>query len=363
MIITLIIIIIIILLITIKYNFISKISNKVYLCYYVAKEYESEIIKLKNNTNKNINILYCIGDDFPVDEFIFKCYKHIRRDPINNKRIIFFYAGHSFVYYLRNGNRYISLSQLNKSLCVLKPNICVFDSCAMSTLECLYELRNCTDYILGCEGYGSDYGFLTDNTLNHIKNYSINDNVVLLGKRMLYDAYKQNITYKKPWNGSLCYTGNIKKLIEKIKISDLDLLNLSFVCENFPLIDVCKFFKINCSNVVVYFLQNMMDSINCNGLSFCLWVKNDDNWYKVTEAYKDILWIRQLHHLYDYKERILYCDINYITESNKEEVTNFLKKELEVDSIRKMEELKRVKYYNYKNIDKDFTNGLIVHIK
>lgn len=41
----------------------------IYLCYYVSKEYQSELKKL-NRKSSNVTIFSSIGDDLLVDEFI-----------------------------------------------------------------------------------------------------------------------------------------------------------------------------------------------------------------------------------------------------------------------------------------------------
>jgi hypothetical protein len=230
----------------------------------------------------------------------------------------------------------------------------------MSSLECLYELRDCTPYILGCEGYGSDYGFLTNNTLNYIKEYSKIDDIVLLGRKMLEDAYDQNISYKKPWNGSLCSTLYIKEFIDSIKTVSLSNLSISYVCEYYSLIDVSKFLEVKVDNIVLYFLQNKMDSSNCSGLAFCLCVKRkrDMGWYKSCRLYKDVDWIRNVHRLFDYGERLFFIE----NIDNKD--INGLKNELEVDEVRELCYLDQLVGKDVQSIKKHKeTNGYLVHTK
>jgi hypothetical protein len=292
-----------------------------------------------------------IGDDITVDQFIINCAKKIPKQ--DNIHVIFFYAGHSFVYYLRNGKKHVQLSSLRKALSLLQPNLCVFDSCAMSSLECLYELSDCTDYVLGCEGYGSDKGFLTENTIEYLNEYANDGNVIRLGEQMLRDAYLQNRTYEKPWNASLCSTYDVQEFVNHTKHTTLSH-SLPFVCEQFPLIDLSTF--LNKKVPVISFRQNKFDSKKCKGISFCLWVKKTrDDEYKTCRLYKDIKWIRELHDTYDYTQRLLYTDIN---------VNHYhLKEELELDEVRDMKDIEEIKDKDINYINAYQKYGLIVHIK
>lgn len=312
------------------YNFynIYNIKNKVYFCYYVSKEYQNELKKLRNiYFYKNINLLYCVGDDIPVDEFIYDCHMKIKD---KNSRIIFFYAGHSFGYYLRYGNNYLPIDKVRKALEVLNPLLCVFDSCSMGTLESIYEFKNCTKYMLCCQAYGSNDGFLTDDTLDHLNEYFRNNDIILLGKRMLMDAYKNNKYYKKAWSGSLYDMKYVSQFINSITIPDLYFL--PYIYDNYPLVDVGNWFQVDVSPIVIFFKKNEKESKDCTGISFISFLKSerDLSIYSRCNLYKDMTWVKDVHRIHDYDKRILYINKNI---NLNEKLLKAIKNESEVDEI------------------------------
>jgi hypothetical protein len=336
-------------------------SNKkeIYLCYYVINEYKSELSKIKKKID-GITIFYST-DKITVDQFILECSRKIKT---KNSTVIFFYAGHSFSYYLRNGDKYVSLSELRVSLERLQPEFCVFDSCAMSTLECLYELRGCTQYILGCEGYGSDYGFLTVNTLSNLKEYAKTNDLVRLGKKMLNDAHRQNKSYHKPWNGTLCRTQNVSLVANYL--SDPNLKHVPYVCVNYPLVDIGSWFRVDLSSIVIAFKQNRVDSTNCSGISFVLWVKRerDSDWYASCQLYKDFKWVRGVHYICDYDKRVLEIDSDIQT--IKPHLLSKIKEESDADEIVLPSTIQKNSEIIYQNVYNDLENnisGLIKHYR
>jgi hypothetical protein len=335
-------------------------KKEIYLCYYVISEYQSELSKVKKNI-EDINILYS-NDKITINEFILECSHKIQN---KNATVIFFYAGHSFSYYLRNGNKFVPLSELRVALEQLQPVMCVFDSCAMSTLECLYELKGCTQYILSCEGYGSDYGFLTKYTLSHLKEYAKTNDLVQLGKQMLNDAYQQNKTYHKPWNGSFCNTQNVSLVAHYL--SNPNLKHIPYVCDNFPLVDLAKWFRVDISSIVIDFKQNRKDSPNCSGISFVLWVnrKRDLEWYASCQLYIDFKWVRGVHFICDYDKRVLEID-PYILKQIEHSYLSKIKEESEVDEIVDTSNIQKNSETIYQNRYDDLENnisGLIKHYR
>lgn len=318
-------------------------EEKIYLCYYVAHEYKDEIKKLKTD-NKNIKIISCIGDKIPVDQFIHTCAEKIK--PLN-VRIIFFYAGHAYGYYLRQNKKRIPIYKVRRALEILQPIMCVFDSCVMSCLEALYELKDCTKYILGCEGYGSNNGFLTKNTIEYLEEYRQNDDPVLLGKRLLDDGYKQNDSYDRPWNGSLCDMKQVSSFVYSLQNPSE---KMRFIYANYALVDVGSWFNKDTSSVIIHFRKNSVDCC-ATGISFISFISTKDiPVYAECQLYKDISWVRDIHSRLDYDKRVL--EANY---SNKQ-----LKKESEADEI----------VYKYKLADNEkiiyestYSDGIIKHIK
>lgn len=336
-----------------KEHFIN--TYKINLYYYVTDEYRSEISKLKSFPYLTV---YVNSEGQTLQDFLEKVGIETLEDC---NKSIFFYAGHSFGYYVKNsdGTR-VGLGELRQLLEPLNLSICIFDSSAMSTLECLYELRNCTDYIIGCEGYRTEYGFLTEMATFFIHYYY--DQPEECCKKILEDAYISNQYGKERWNGSVLSTKEIRNNSFLSSISSLScfkksIYELPYLITNYAIIDL-EF----SDKVVIDFRQNLKDTQTYqknHGLGLIPWInrRKDRNLYQNLQLYKDCKELREMHYNFDYDHRMIYF---YKDKLSKADIDLYMK-DAEAD----------FRYYNHIESSKinivylsDYKNvGIIKHVK
>lgn len=178
----------------------------------------------------------------------------VREDPGNNYSL--FISSHGAGHYLNvEKDGFFTVNQLKQ--CLETSNIHFdligFDSCLMSTLENLYELRHHTDYILASETYMPWEGMACEEL---IEAYNSTNDFVIIGKAII-DSYmernKDEITSLSLLQTSKVY-GLIKRMINP-SCKMIDYEN-KFGYSDIPFDD----------SAVVYYRNNRFDG---HGLSFC----------------------------------------------------------------------------------------------
>ena len=130
--------------------------------------------------------------------------------------IIFIYAGHGDSFSIHpEKNGYTSIETLASLINKHFPNkldIIIFDACLMSSFENLYTLRNSTNYIMACENFGFNIGFMTNKTIEYIDidspdNSNISKYINILNNSLEnINKDPETLVEKHCWNASLLTT-------------------------------------------------------------------------------------------------------------------------------------------------------------
>jgi hypothetical protein len=162
----------------------------------------------KGNTFNEKNLLY----NFIIDSI----YKY-RSDHYG-----FVSSGHSSSFYITTPYKYkdINLLPLIDYRKILEStgihfDFLLFDSCLLGTLEGAYEMRKVTDYIIACQDYSPDQGFVSNKFLQLFgQNTTSPENIY---KMILTDFIKRNSKEKEKTDGVIIKTKYLDYLVHKLK--------------------------------------------------------------------------------------------------------------------------------------------------
>lgn len=264
---------------------------------YIAPDLSTIVDDQKHLSSTNSTFWKYIGND-NLHAIMRDCAQRLYTSNVG--KLIVWFAGHSNSFYIRNRESYVSLRSFCNLLEMLhrKIDVLVCDSCAMGSLELVYEVRNCVDIVVACEGYAGDSGFLSCTTLLNLRNDLTN---VEIGTLLVKNATESN----DRWNASVLSTESAEALTHKLQ--HLTPTELVPVYPNFQPIDIQSSFALaETPDCVKYFRQNNIDSKTNHGISITLGVALQlRSLYQDCSLYRDFPFIQQWHHQYDYDLRIL----------------------------------------------------------
>lgn len=266
---------------------------------YIAPDLSTIVHDRKYLNSQSSTFWKYIGDN-DLAGIMRDCTRRLRS--VHVAKLIVWFAGHSNSFYFRTRDSYLSLRSFRNLLEMLhkKIDVLVCDSCALGSLELLYEVRKCVDVVVACEGYAGDSGFLSYTTSADLQQPLPN---VEIGKLLVDRATHSHVPDR--WNASVLCTDSIDSLIRELQ--HLTPSELVPVYPNFQPIDIHSSFALSHSpDCVQYFRQNHLDSKTNHGISITLGVSLQfQNLYQECALHRDFLFIQTWHNQFDYDLRIL----------------------------------------------------------
>lgn len=236
----------------------------------------------------------------------------------------FIYSGHADCFYIKpKDGKEIHISVLNKTLHkMIKPyktkwDIIILDTCLMSSVECVGELRNTCSYILTCENYASDNnGFCNNSTID---SFNISNDPIYIANEIMKESLLEN-TEPGIWNASLIDTEKMKNVF--YKLNKMDIPNLPKTLRGFhkikiqpkntyfPYYDFYELIKriygddntllTDIKSSIKIYVQNKSKHRKLHGIFICPSVKYYDYPvdYKLCWAYNNIKLLKLMHKKY-----------------------------------------------------------------
>lgn len=222
-----------------------------------------KILTKSFNENTSMNIVVCVRGTHWYTNIGSRGFRHFTTPYTDfctflkmyvSASTIVWYSGHSFSFYVHpSAHEYIPIHQIRHTIEQTGHvvDLMVFDSCGMASIECATEFSGVVKYMVACEGYGANRGFLTPHTLSTLQS---SKSVEEIGKSLIEQV--DGVPETEKWNASL------------ISLSSLSLSTkiprtfANFVYPSFPLVDLGS-----TPSVVRFFRQTAADPPTNHGLS------------------------------------------------------------------------------------------------
>lgn len=240
------------------------------------------------------------------------------------KKVTFLFSGHSNGYYIRPTETvYHSVADVRKMIQNafgkgFRFETMIFDSCAMASLEALYEFRECTKLLMAAEGYLDDNGFLSPSLLHRIDRLA-DDDQHTEKKKMLTDLGKMYKHFPDQWNASLLCTDRVDDLVRVLSMVPVTE-NIPFVYPGYHLVDLYAWMRDKNvrdwmrHTVLISFAQNGNDMNHNHGLSI---TPGTTRWngfadlYAETSLWKDSARVRGWHSKWDVDMRVMSVNLQF----------------------------------------------------
>ena len=238
--------------------------------------------------------------------------------------VTFLFSGHSNAFYLRpTATVYHSVAEVRRMIQRSFPKgfrfeTMIFDSCAIASLEALYEFRHCTRYMMAAEGYLDDMGFLSMRMLQHIDRLADDESHV---EKMHLLALMSTMYAHFPdqWNASLLCTDHVEEVVRALSDGSRTA-NVPFVYAGCHLVDVYAWYRdgrlrdLLRQHVIVAFVHNDKDPRHNHGLSI---TPGTTRWNGFADLYAEsALWqdsahVRKWHSEWDVDLRIMSVNLQF----------------------------------------------------
>lgn len=297
---------------------------------------ERDASLLQHKKWKNTHVLLCRSNQvYYYDPVHHSAHSHRAAEPIGMKAfftlaaewlrvlplsfITFLFTGHSNSFYMRPTETvYHSVAEVREMIQAvgLSFDMMIFDSCAMASLETLYEFRHCTKYILATEGYLDEDGFLNEPILSLMDNLPAQpeEKVSLI----LQNVARRYTRHWDQWNASLLSTHAVEdvvRMLEHTAVTDA----IPFVYSGFHLVDLYGWVKdVGIRRALRETIrgveQNALDPRHNHGLSITLGTTRWNGFvdlYESTALWKDCERVRKWHAKWDVDVRVLSINVQH----------------------------------------------------
>jgi hypothetical protein len=237
----------------------TNLKNCVFYILFEAGHYGRYTISITDKLEVTTVQKLDMSDTRVIRDFILK-----GKEEYKSEKYVFIYGGHATNFYLNPDlDKYVFIGDLVKVFTDtgLHLEILILDTCLMASIETLSEVYKCCNYLLACEHFGLNNGFITDNIGYIFNHYS---DTQIIGSKILNDSYvfikdKELEGQKIEWTGVLIeckYVPNLLNELSKIKIDTKNLpklnslkdikieYNQGYTDKNYPYLDLYSFVNI-----------------------------------------------------------------------------------------------------------------------